>query len=102
MAATLALGVAGCGSDDDENAAESTTAPSLTTPTTTSTTPAAPPTRDDPATAPSYDQDVPPSGNSGGTPAPGEDSPGNDTPPEPGSAADKFEEQCRKTPAASD
>ena len=97
----LALAVAGCGGDDDENVAETTpTEPALTAPTTTSTTPARPPTRDDPATAPSYDQDVPPSDDSGGTPAP--ESPGDDSPPEPGSPADKFEQQCRKTPEACD
>ena len=103
LAASVALVAAGCGSEDGENAAETTTAPALTAPAATPTTPARPPTRDDPATAPNGGQDVPPGGNSGGTPAPApEDSPENDTPPEPGSAADRFEEQCRRTPAACD
>ena len=97
----VALAFAGCGSDDDENAPETTT-PAVTAPTTPPTTPARPPTRDDPATAPSYDQDVPPSGEDGGTPVPNQDSPENDAPPPPGSPADKFEQQCRETPAACD
>jgi hypothetical protein len=103
MAATLALAAAGCGSDG-EKAAETTTTPTVTMPTTdTSTTPPAAP-RHNPATATDGGQDVPPSGANGGTPAPGggNGGTGTSTAPKPGSAADRFEQQCRQTPGACD
>jgi hypothetical protein len=104
IAATVALSVAGCGSDD-ENAAQTTPAP-LAAPTTSTDAPPTTSTGHDPATATDGGQDVPPGGASGGTPAPNSgrqhDSPGNDTAPAPGSAADRFEQQCRETPAACD
>ncbi len=105
LAAFAALGLTACGSDD-ENAAQTTTAPPITAPTTSTAPPATTPDGDDPATATNGGQEVPPGGSSGGTPAPNSggthDSPGNDTSPDPGSAADRFEQQCRETPAACD
>jgi hypothetical protein len=105
IAATVALSVSGCGSDD-ENAAQTTTTPPLAAPTTSTNPAPTTPGGDDPATATNGGQEVPPGGESGGTPAPNSgsrhDSPDNDTAPKPGSAADRFEQQCRETPAACD
>ena len=95
VVALLALGAAGCGSDDesptvtvptisvpDDSAA---TAPATTT-TPTETTPTAPDTGDTGGTG-SFDPNA-------------DDSETNDKPPEPGSAAEKFEQACKENPAA--
>jgi hypothetical protein len=100
----LATGVAACG--DDDKASETT--PTVTTETettpTTETVPTA--TTPPPATTPRTTTPTPPADtDSGGTPVPRttpqsqpQDGPDNDLPPEPGSPAERFEQQCRQNP----
>lgn len=98
--ALLALMLApGCGGDD-EQAKTAPEPPELTVPrsepetTPTETTEAAP--GPDPATAP-----APQGEGDGSTPAPRQappDSPQNDTPPPPGSPAERFEQECERNP----
>ena len=87
----------GC-SGDDEKANETDTAPAITVPTDDTTTP--PPTE----TTPPQTQTTPSprtTPDSGGSPAPATpDSPENDTKPEPGSPAERFEEFCNENPGA--
>ena len=99
----MAALVAACGGDDEK--APRTT---LTVPTETETTTATEtaPTATTPAPAPPPKTPAPPADtNSGGAPAPRttprsapQDGPGNDTPPEPGSPAERFERQCEQNP----
>ncbi|HEX5908988.1 MAG TPA: hypothetical protein VFY44_00760 [Thermoleophilaceae bacterium] len=99
----LATGVAACG--DDEKASKTT--PTVTTETetapTTETVPTA--TTPPPATTPRTTPTPPADPNSGGTTVPRttpqsqpEDGPDNDLPPEPGSPAERFEQQCQQNP----
>ncbi len=99
----LATGVSACG--DDEKASETT--PTVTTETettpTTETVPTA--TTPPPATTPRTTPTPQPEPNSGGTTAPSttpqsqpQDGPDNDVPPEPGSPAERFEQQCEQNP----
>jgi hypothetical protein len=100
----MAAGVAACGGDD-EKASETT--PTVTTETETTATTETVPTATTPAPpAPQRTTATPPADpGSGGTPAPRttpkdapQDGPYNDVPPEPGSPAERFEQQCEQNP----
>lgn len=105
LACGLALAglVSACGGDD-EKASETT--PTVTTETeTTPTTETAPTVTTPPPTTPSTTPTPPADTDSGGTTVPSappqtapQDGPDNDTPPEPGSPAERFEQQCQQNP----
>jgi hypothetical protein len=114
--ALIAPALAACGGDS-EDTSSSTPKPPLTVPgeSTVGTTDST--TTDSTETAPSGDTSSPsttgpadqPNPGNGGVPAPDnnppadqapEDSPSNDTPPEPGSPADRFEQFCAQNPGA--
>jgi hypothetical protein len=115
LLALLALGVAGCGGDDESETvppAPELSLPGEDTPTledlpgsTTSTdsttgTDTAPGGGGEVTPPPATPQE--PGGQqppSGGQPAPG-DTPENDTPPPPGSPAERFEQFCQENPGA--
>ena len=106
--ALLAAGVAGCGGDEPDKAPPK---PELRVPggdrgsadrdttgdetATDETTPAVPDT-----TTPAVPGATTPTPTPTPTPQPVPDSPANDTPPPPGSAADRFEDFCTQNPGA--
>jgi hypothetical protein len=110
--ALIAPVLASCGGDSEDNspsdAQKPPPVPSVSTSSTTSTesTPSESTDTTPPSTGP---MDQPNPGN-GGVPAPDDntppadqaqpDSPSHDTPPEPGSPADRFEQFCAKNPGA--
>jgi len=118
VAALIAVSLAACGGDDEPSNDE-VRKPPLTVPTnetttdestdtttdSTDTTETAPETdtgTTEPAPEPPLDQ---PNPGNGGTPAPDtnrppRDSPENDTPPEPGSPEERFEQFCEQNPGA--
>jgi hypothetical protein len=115
--ALLAPVLAACGGDDEPTSTGELRNPPLTAPGTGSTdttqpTETAPPSTGT-APGPSAPLDQPNPGN-GGVPAPDSnapstqtapapsppDSPGNDTPPPPGSPAERFEQFCAQNPGA--
>jgi len=94
----LALFTAGCGGDDEPETTPKR--PELTVPETDTQTTETPTETSPPATQP-----PPGGGEGGGTTAPPPartqpDSPGNDTPPEPGTPESRFERFCRENPGA--
>ena len=98
------LAVPGCGGDDEEGRSD-VTAPVPTIPdgaggadtgTDQDTTPTTP---TDPAPAPEPAPEPDPGGGAT-APAPPPDSPENDTPPPPGSPAERFEDFCESNPGA--
>ena len=102
------LAVPGCGGDDEGDARNDVTAPVPTIPDgaadpvgtdeDTSTAPAdTAPAPTAPPTTPAPD---PGGGATAPAPAPVPDSPENDTPPPPGSPAERFEEFCETNPGA--
>jgi hypothetical protein len=118
--ALIAPALAACGGDDEGSSSSEVKAPPMTTPgestemapatgqtDSTETSPADESGSDGSTTGP---MDQPNPGN-GGVPAPDsnnppppsppdEDSPSNDTPPEPGSPAERFEQFCAQNPGA--
>jgi hypothetical protein len=109
LAIALALAGAGCGGDD-ESADTTPELPKLTSPRTETETEA--PAQPETETAAPVDpgtETLPPDGDGnssddGGVPAPETappaDTPENDTPPPPGSPAERFEEFCEENPGA--
>ncbi len=98
----LATGAVACG-DDDEKASETT--PTVTTETETAPTETAATATTPAPTSPRTTPAPPADPNSGGTIAPRttprsapQDGPENDLPPEPGSPAERFEQQCERNP----
>ncbi len=96
--------VASCGGDDEK---ASKTTPTVTTETETEATDTVPTVTTRTPTAPRTTTPAPADTNSGGATAPrttprgqSQDGPGNDTPPEPGSPAERFERQCQQNPAS--
>ena len=92
--AALAIGAAGCGSDDESSP---TTAPTISVPSGEVQTVPEPKT-----TTTTPEQTTTNSGGSGGTKVnPSKpDSPTNDVPPEPGTPESKFEQYCNQNPGA--
>ena len=85
-----ALAVAGCGEDDDQ--------PETTNPEVEKTTTTAPDTTGT-GTGTATGTTTTPGGSGGLSPGDQErDTEGNDIPPPPGSAAERFEERCEKNP----
>ncbi len=109
LAIAFALAGAGCGGDD-ESAETTPELPKLTSPRTETETEA--PAQPETETAAPVDpgtETLPPDGDGdssddGGIPAPEAeppaDTPENDTPPPPGSPAERFEEFCEENPGA--
>ena len=117
LAALVAVSLAACGGDDEPSNDE-IRKPPLTVPTgsstdstdtttdETGTTDTAPdPSDETPAPAPAEPPLDQPNPGNGGTPAPDtndppRESPENDTPPEPGSPEERFEQFCSENPGA--
>jgi hypothetical protein len=118
LAALVAATLAGCGGDDESGSSTQLERPPMTVPgestdstdssTDTDATETDPEAGgSDPSTTGPMDQ---PNPGNGGVPAPDgnnppadqapEDSPSNDTPPEPGSPAERFEQFCAQNPGA--
>ena len=104
-----AFAFAGCGGDDDESSSPTTT-PTIEPATPTGPTGPAGEGADDQDGPPSDDTDLEPEGGTIKPPAESEDqasggtepvdSPENDTPPEPGSPEEQFEQYCDENPDA--
>lgn len=97
--------VASCGGDDEKSAETVPTVTTETETTATETTPTAT-TPAQTATTPAPPTTSPADPGSGGTTVPTrttprsapQDGPDNDLPPEPGSPAERFEQQCQQNP----
>jgi len=104
LVALLAAGLmAGCGGDDEPAAGGPSTLPDLTVPQTDEARPAVPETETAaPTPEPQPEPTIP--DPDGGAPAPAPepppDAPENDTPPPPGSPAERFEDFCNDNPGA--
>jgi hypothetical protein len=93
LCALALAGTVGCGGDDEEASNTGDTAPELTVPDDDTST-------ETETTDTSAETTIAPPPETQPAPAPAPDSPQNDTPPPPGSPAERFEEFCAENPGA--